>query len=921
MKYQTKLIIGFASLLIIIMILGLSYYSTLQQQNKFLEEIVTEHYERVRLANLFQAETNTTGRLVRELLLKETNEITPAEYEVIEESRNQSLEAITELSQFNNNETHELVTGLQEIHSEYDAIVNTVLNLIREERQEEGTQLLIGDNIDLLRNLSDDFFELVNVEERAMYEVLDEASHMNSVAVNSMIALIVACFLIGIVVTFWVVRSISRNINHVSNVLTSAITRTDQQLPRAEVITKDEIGEIATAYNELANALEDHMEKENRLKETMKEDNWVKTKLTEITTANQGEQNLESFAKAFITKVTPIVGATYGVVYSKPEDEDVYYKLAAYADDELSSTSKSFRYGQGLVGQCAAESKEIELHSIPKNYVKISSGLGSAEPQHLLILPVEFEGDVLAVIELASFEAIQPLQRRFLQQLLGPISIMMNRIVGHMKIEKLLSESQALTEELQSQSEELQQQQEELKMFNEQLEEQYKNSEEKTKELERIKADLEEKNGQVELSSRYKSEFLANMSHELRTPLNSMLILSQMLTENQEGNLSKRQVEYAHTIYTSGKDLLDLINDILDLSKIESGKVDVYPEEVMLTDIQAFAKRQFNPVARQKGLDFTISTDEEAPKIIFTDDQRLKQILKNLLSNAFKFTEKGRIKLHFGKDNQRMETIQTDGSNVGMFTITVIDTGIGIPAEKQTAIFEAFRQADGTTSRNFGGTGLGLSICRELVHLLGGTIEVKSMVGEGSTFTVAIPESISSAEYVAAEEVAATVLEEEDTQAESTTENDASSGDDEEQDQDKDLLEEKQKCREILEDKQVLIVDDDMRNVFSLTTVFESQKMDVVFAENGKEAIEVLQKTPDIDIVLMDIMMPEMNGYEAMQEIRKIPEFQTLPIIALTAKAMKNDREKCIEAGASDYISKPVNLDQLFSLIRVWLYK
>ncbi|MCD8511205.1 MAG: ATP-binding protein [Bacillus sp. (in: Bacteria)] len=387
------------------------------------------------------------------------------------------------------------------------------------------------------------------------------------------------------------------------------------------------------------------------------------------------------------------------------------------------------------------------------------------------------------------------------------------------------------------------------------------------------------------------------MSHELRTPLNSILILSQLLYENSKGNLSEEQREHAGTIYTSGKDLLELINDILDLSKIESGKMDIYKEEVVLEDLKTFVESQFTPIANQKGLDFQIKVDSTLTPVIYTDEQRLKQILKNLLSNAFKFTNEGSVTISI---EERMR-------GAAEMIFSVADTGIGISEEQQNTIFEAFYQGDGTTTRNYGGTGLGLSITRELAELLNGEISLESKEGEGSIFRFILP--LNNTVHLLSEgEVAVT--------KEDTTE----------QPEPVQLFEDngKKDVMEMtgqLQGKEVLIVDDDMRNVFALTSALEKHKMKVHFAENGKESIQRLLEFPTIDIVLMDIMMPVMDGYEAMEEIRKIDSLKDLPIIALTAKAMKTDREKCLAAGASDYISKPVEMNQLVSLMKVWMYK
>jgi signal transduction histidine kinase len=647
------------------------------------------------------------------------------------------------------------------------------------------------------------------------------------------------------------------------------------------------------------------------LKNIAEKQSWIKTKIAEIATMYSGIADLSALANLFMSKVTPMVAASYGVFYIKNEEgiESCFQKLAGYAYNQQKIGAESFRLGEGLVGQCALENRMILLDQVPENYINITSGLGKASPSAILIMPVEFEGEVLAVIELATFKSFSTQEQMLLKELMDNLGANIKSIQRNMQIEKLLQESQALTEELQSQSEELQLQQEELKTVNEQLEEQFEHSEQKTRELEKVKSILEEKAQQLAISSQYKSEFLANMSHELRTPLNSLLILAQMLAENADGNLTSKQVNYAETIFSSGNDLLHLINDILDIAKVEAGKMEINKKEVLLSEVKDFVESQFTPVARNKNIQFNILLDPNLPKTINTDKQRLQQILKNLLSNAFKFTDHGSVSFIIEKvkkesltDSQMSPYLDID------LAFSVKDTGIGIPRENQEIIFEAFKQADGTINRKYGGTGLGLSISRELSYLLGGFIEVESTPGHGSIFSLLLPNQKNintNGLSIAESEIANSLLEVASTVPFSLHE----------------LSKQSYIKKDVLEGKKVLVVDDDMRNIFALTTALESYRVEVMFAENGKEGIEILQSNPDIDLILMDIMMPKMDGFEAIQFIRQIPEFNNLPIIALTAKAMKYDRKQCIDAGASDYISKPVNLEQLLSIMNVWLYK
>lgn len=877
-----------------------------------MNEIVKERYERVRLVNIFQYETNNTARMLRDLILKDESGVTKEESELINQSRLNAGNAIETLKHLvEDEEVKKLITELDYLNQSYNEANSIIFNHLYDGRKDLATTVLIDEYRDVRLGLVQNYEKLTAIEEQAMNKALEDSRKIYNWALNGILYLIFGSFLIGIGITLWVINSVTSSIQKVTSVMTNIADHKKGNLPRIQVKTDDEIGKIAIAYNGMAQSLEEYIKQENELKEKMQEENWLKTNLAELTAKFQGIQDVQDFARLFITKITPLIEASYGIFYIKNEKRDELCTIATYASNNVEFGSTIIHFGEGLVGQAALENKAILLDAVPENYMKIKSGLGSASPAHLYIVPIEYEGKVIAVIEIGSFKPFLLVYQQLLHQVLAIAGININSIIGHMKIGKLLTESQALTEELQSQSEELQQQQEELRMINEQLEEQYKHSEQKTKELEKIKLDLEKKNYQVEQSSKYKTEFLANMSHELRTPLNSMLILSQLLAENNEKNLSVKQIEYANTIHSSGKDLLYLIHDILDLSKIEAGKMQILLEEIPLSEIEHFVKQQFTPIAQNKGIDFQIKIDTDLSNKIYTDIQKLKQILKNLLSNAFKFTTNGQVVFQIQKTDKKLGK-----SKKSLLALSVMDTGIGIPKEKQPFIFEAFNQVDGTTSRQYGGTGLGLSISKNFAQLLGGFIEFTSVEGEGSTFTLYLLDSEMRLENSFAQaEIAATLPEESIIIKEEINES-ASRNEDE-----KHQLNEQQNVKESLAGKKVLIVDDDMRNIFSLTTALEMNHMQVVFAENGKEAIEILQSQADIDLVLMDIMMPVMNGYEAIEVIRQIETFKTLPIIAVTAKAMKNDREKCLEAGATDYISKPVNLEQLLSLIRVWLYR
>ncbi|MFD1457619.1 response regulator [Scopulibacillus daqui] len=758
--------------------------------------------------------------------------------------------------------------------------------------------------------------ELQNIQVKAVNNKIDQSKKTYNLALKMVSIYIIAGLLAGLFIAVWILRSITFNLNKVTSVMSRVSLGESGRLPRIKVNTKDEIGIIGEAFNKMAESIEMQAMQEKKLKHSAEEQSWLKTKVSEVSNMYPGIDHLDTLAHRFIMKIAPMVEASYGVFYIKEGSGDEQYlkKAAAYASNKPHDIGiEKFRLGEGIIGQCAIDKKMLVLNDIPENYMKVTTGLGMASPKTIIVMPAEFEGEVLAVVELASLKQFTPLQKMLLEEVMGNIGITIKSILRQMQVEQLLQDSQALTEELQTQSEELQMQHEELRTVNEQLEEQFRQSEQKTKELEEVREILEDKAKQLSLSSQYKSEFLANMSHELRTPLNSLLILAQMLADNPEKNLTEKQVEYAKTILSSGNDLLHLINDILDLTKVQQGKIEVNPEAFELTEIKAFAERRFIHYAKKKGIRFYVELASDLPKVMYTDSQRLCQILNNLLSNAFKFTEEGEITLRIKRaDNQLSIRKDDDYASSPLLAFSVNDTGIGIPKDKQRIIFEAFKQADGTTSRKYGGTGLGLSISLEIARLLGGYIDVKSIEGKGSTFTLYLPDSIHDKAVtelsISKHEAAATLLPDASQSPEAPVQVDEISHYPKEE-------------KNLLKDKKILIVDDDMRNIFALTTVLENYQVKVVFAENGKGGIDVLKEHPDIDLILMDIMMPEMDGFEAMRIIRQIPECCNIPIIALTAKAMKHDKQHCIEAGASDYISKPVNIEQLLSIIRVWLYQ
>ncbi|MCA0756021.1 response regulator [Paenibacillus sp. N4] len=738
---------------------------------------------------------------------------------------------------------------------------------------------------------------------------INELENKNNNLIVSLYAMLMLLSVIAFLIVSFVSGSIVNTIKQVVRTIKDIDSPGGDLTQRIQVATRDEIKDLADATNSL-------LDNVNSL-------NWIQTNSAEVATMSQGVNDMKTLASSFLSKLAPMLDAVYGQFYireGKGEDQRLV-KIGDYAASGDPVGNISFRLGEGLIGQAAVEKRPFLLHSAPDHPIRIQTGTGQVPPQSILIVPVEFEGKVTAVVEFASVGSFTAAHLKLLEQIESYFGVTINNVAGRMEVERLLSESQVLTEELQvqteelqAQSEEMQMQQEEMRMTTEHLEEQNIYAEQKTRELEKAKAELEVYSEQLELSSQYKSNFLANMSHELRTPLNSILILSQILSENENKTLTAEEKGYAEVIHSSGSDLLMLIDDILDLSKIEAGKIVLTIDEVNVSEIPEHMKLGFVPVAEKKGLDFKLSVADSAPSVIYTDGHRLQQILKNLLSNAFKFTEKGSVALAVRKaDPDSVKRYLPSHVNNDVLEIRVTDTGIGIPKEKQQLIFEAFQQVDGDTTRQYGGTGLGLSICSEFMKLLGGRILLDSEVQLGSTFTLLVPSLphlqkeqllLDRQEVAAASEAALSVPDASEPSTGALA-----------------PQEESEFACPLFKGKKVLLAEDDSRNVFALVKALESKEFIVTVAGNGKECLDILQKSTDFDLILMDIMMPVMDGYEAMKAIRRLPETADKPIIALTAKAMKNDRDKCLLAGASDYISKPIDMDQLFSLMRVWLTK
>ncbi|HEY6912604.1 MAG TPA: ATP-binding protein [Myxococcales bacterium] len=575
------------------------------------------------------------------------------------------------------------------------------------------------------------------------------------------------------------------------------------------------------------------------------EQDWLKTNLARLSALMQGQAGLEQLSSAILAELCPEVGAQFGSIFVARREKDgpVLERVSGYGLPDTAPRLR-FRIGEGLVGQCARERRLLAVEDLPEGYASIRSGTGEAQPRSLILLPLLFQGEVRGVLELASFRAFGAAQRSLLDQLAQMLGVALNTIATSMRSEELLEELRASNAELEKRT-----------------------------------AELEEKALQVAQVSRYKTQFLANVSHELRTPLNSLLILAQLLAQNEEGNLSAEQVDHARTILSSGQDLLALINQVLDLSKIESGKMQVDMRPTAIREVIGAVERTLQPMLKDD-IAFRVTVGEMVPEWVMTDAQRLQQVLKNLLANAFKFTDHGKVELAVSASREGAP----EGKDV-VLSFAVSDTGIGIPEDKQALIFEAFQQADASTSRTYGGTGLGLTISRDLAALLGGQLALRSAPGSGSTFTLRLPVEVAPAPP--AQEGLRPLR---------------AAG-----------------CAEPgKRGPKVLLVDDDGHNLYAVATALEKLGARVVAAQSARDCFALLDENPDVDLVLMDVMMPEMDGLEATRHLRKQANLPDLPVIALTAKALPGDKERCLEAGCSDFATKPVTPESLSDLLRKW---
>lgn len=1205
----SKLMGGFTIIIVLLISMAFFMTSKYSESNDRLQNIVDVYAKKRSLSKDVMIAVLDAARNEKNIILEKD----PIQKDVYKNKIYQQLDIIDKKTL----ELQELVDGkgiqmLDEFKTNwtgYKTDLRDIISLAMKNENEEAFEISITRGLKTRDEAVNQLGRLITKNETSMEDAKIENNASYNSALDLIIALIILSILLAIIISYWIIQSITKRISVIAKEAEKIASReftndkledstNDELKPlfNSLVSVNESFREITENANNVASGdytvdlvprsdkdvLGNSLKKMTRsLRETTtanEKHNWLTAGQNQLNSTLKGDQSIEELAGNTISFLCTYLKANIGAIYQFNDKESALKLSGQYAFSSKENVKEKFALNEGLIGQAAYEKKQISLTDLTENQIRITSSILDSKPKHLLITPFLFEGKTIGVIELGSLSDFSETEKEFINVSMDSIAISVNSAIARKKIQALLEETQVQTEELQSQQEELKQmneeleeqtqnlkqQQEELQMTNEELEEQTQSLVVKNIEVETAKNDIEQKTKQLEVSSKYKSEFLANMSHELRTPLNSLLILSKDLSENRKKNLDNVQIESAEIIYKSGHDLLVLINEVLDLSKIEAGKMSINIENVSLKTFTDELLREFKHHAEQKGLKLICKLGAALPESIRTDSQRLNQIMKNLLSNAIKFTEKGSV------------TISVERNSESTVSISVIDTGIGIVEDKQMAIFEAFQQAEGGTSRKYGGTGLGLSISRELAKLLGAEIKLSSKLNEGSTFSLLIPlEIFAEQEPVASNKLKESALYQSPAvntikylnypaiadDRETLTNDDkvvliieddlkfasillnqankkgfkcltAASGEDglvlalkynpkaiildmglpgmnghsvlhelkanpsvrhipvhimsandrslepiregaveylmkpvdkkdleetftrienfisrkiknlliiednensrkamriligngdvkcfeagtgkealimyQENQIDcmildiglpdmsgfelihkleniksnnippiivytgKELTKEEnnelQKYAEsiiikgvkseerlldetalflhrtisnlpkskqliinnlhdkeaIFHSKKILLVDDDMRNVFALSKILQERGMEILKAENGKNALEILENHSDIDLVLMDIMMPEMDGYEAMKRIRSQVKFSSLPVIALTAKAMKDDKQKCIDAGANDYITKPIDIERLLSLMRVWLSK
>ena len=749
------------------------------------------------------------------------------------------------------------------------------------------------------------------------------------------IDLVIACaaFALMLLLSWWIIRGAVRSLGEVS-IGVERLARGDFS-HEIRVTTRDEFGDLAREANQTALRLREFRELADR-------EDWIKTGAAGLAGEIAGELDAAALGRSALAYLADYVGAPVAAVHAA-DANGVLVRIHAHAAAGGPAPPDRLAAGDEIVEQAARDGEIRLLSDLPIDLGRPSSAPGDGALRHRLVVPFSYEGRCLGVLELGFLEPPGPPVLELLGRIRDALAIAFRVAESRQRVQDLVHEMHRQADELrdaygsvqehnqalQTSEVQLQLQQEELRTANEELAEQTTAIEaqrgavvKKNEELEEAQLVIEQKVTELGRASRYKSEFLANMSHELRTPLNSIMILSRILASNEDGRLTGKPVEFAQVIYKSGEELLALINDILDLAKIEAGKQEMNYGPVQLADLASYARQMFEPLATARGLNFDVELADGLPEVIQTDRMRVDQILKNLISNAIKFTDEGRISIQiFRPTADDADPARRAGPEEEGIAIAVVDTGAGIAPAKQQVIFEAFAQADGSTSRRYGGTGLGLAIARGLAVRLGGDLRVQSADGRGSTFVLhlstrpprrrATAASTSPVMHLRPPTSPVVSLVRRKQNGWPTDRENASPA--------LPVPEVAAGGETILEGKRLLIVDDDMRNVYSLSNALQLARLSISAAADGIEALEQLDEHRDIDIVLMDIMMPRMDGHEAIRRIREQPRLRDLPIIALTARTMPGDRQKCIDAGANDFIPKPVNIDQLLALLRTWL--
>ncbi len=744
-----------------------------------------------------------------------------------------------------------------------------------------------------------------------------------TLAITRVVNLVAA--LLAILFGVAVIRLTLRLVTRPLRVLTDQLTRLanhDHEFEIHRLERRDEIGEIVRALQVF-----------RQMSVDTQAQTWIKEQVSGISHLLLQATTHKEFAQWLTSELAPLCKAGVGLFYSYDDARLRLDLLGSYGLRLGNRSADHYMPGEGLVGQCALERQPIILDNVPANYLHIDSGSGEALPSHLVIMPVLYRDTLIGVLELAGFTPLSPLVRQMLDELLPLVALSLENLNRTASAQDLLQRTQeqadelrvselvmrqqkevlrdnndalqAKTAELEEQSqrliaseEELRVQAEELQVSNEELREMTDSLNRQKYVLEDLQQETAEKAAELARASQYKSEFLANMSHELRTPLNSLLILSRSLADNDTGNLDEEQVESARIIHDAGNSLLHLINDILDLSKIEAGKMELVIDELPLAELAQRLRRTFAHVAAQKSLAFALEIEPGLPAILRTDGARLEQIANNLLGNAFKFTATGAVRVHVGRPDDAVDVPDPLRGQL-LLALSVDDTGIGIPADKLDRIFNAFEQVDASTSRQFGGTGLGLAISRRMARMLGGDLVVRSEPGQGSRFTVLLPQTPPAIAPAGTPEPAAAPDRPASPPCIAADQPVTAGGE--------------------LAGHRVLLVDDDMRNLFALSRVLRGWGMQVSLAQDGNKALRMLAEEAMPELLLIDIMMPGMDGYAMIRTLHAQPRYSTLPIIALTAKAMYGDREKCLAMGASDYLSKPIDLDHLAATLLAWL--